>query len=124
MLIHKTYYTEVDPTDVQLTLLKKHVGCARFAYNWGVAEARRLYEEENIYSSGYDLNKRFNAIKKEQFPWTSELSSRATKNPLLNVGVAYKNFFASVSGKRKGAFVGPPTFKKKGSCENSVRVVR
>ncbi|SHH29474.1 Helix-turn-helix domain-containing protein, partial [Thermosyntropha lipolytica DSM 11003] len=46
MLVNKAYRYELKPNQEQLTLLKKHAGCARFAWNWGLAERIRLWEEE------------------------------------------------------------------------------
>ena len=37
MLILKAYKTELDPNNVQHTLLAKHAGAARFTWNWFAA---------------------------------------------------------------------------------------
>lgn len=37
MNITKSYKVELDPNNKQRTLLVKHAGVARFAYNWGLA---------------------------------------------------------------------------------------
>lgn len=34
--IHRAYKTELAPNQEQLGMLRKHVGAARFAYNWGL----------------------------------------------------------------------------------------
>jgi putative transposase len=34
MLILRAYKTELDPNNVQCTLLAKHAGAARFTWNW------------------------------------------------------------------------------------------
>ncbi|MHA2406687.1 MAG: helix-turn-helix domain-containing protein [Candidatus Hermodarchaeia archaeon] len=34
--IHRGYKTELKLNKVQQTLCRKHAGCARFAYNWGL----------------------------------------------------------------------------------------
>lgn len=37
MLTHQAYRYELKPNNKQRTLLAKHAGAARFAYNWGLA---------------------------------------------------------------------------------------
>jgi transposase len=37
-LIYKSYKVELDPTNVQITRMKKNIGAARFAYNWGLSK--------------------------------------------------------------------------------------
>ncbi|HBT47262.1 MAG TPA: hypothetical protein DEA73_05200 [Peptococcaceae bacterium] len=44
MLVNKAYRYELKPNKNQLELLNKHTGCARFAWNWGLAERERLWE--------------------------------------------------------------------------------
>jgi putative transposase len=39
MLVQQAYRYELKPNNKQRTLLAKHAGCARFAYNWGVSWA-------------------------------------------------------------------------------------
>jgi putative transposase len=55
------------------TYFRRACGIRRFAYNWALTESKRLHEAEEK-TSGYDLVKRFNAIKAERFPWTGEVS--------------------------------------------------
>jgi hypothetical protein len=49
--------------------LSKCFGVSRFAYNLAIDECKRLYEAGEKCPSGYDLSKRFNAIKRDKFPW-------------------------------------------------------
>ncbi|MBU3934170.1 MAG: helix-turn-helix domain-containing protein, partial [Candidatus Omnitrophica bacterium] len=37
MLVQQAYRYELKPNNKQRTLLAKHAGTARFAYNWGLA---------------------------------------------------------------------------------------
>jgi putative transposase len=45
MIIYRAYRYELDPNNIQRTLLHKHAGVARFAYNWGFKRRIRLYKE-------------------------------------------------------------------------------
>jgi len=112
---------ELKPNNRQRTYFAKAAGVARFAYNWGLAEWNRLYEEnkrlekENQTSiSGMMLKKKFNAIKKEQYPWVQEVTKYAAQQPFLDLQKAFKSFFTK-KAKR-------PKFKKKGRCFDSFYV--
>jgi len=45
MLIQQAYRYELKPNNKQRTLLAKHAGAARFAYNWGLARRIKEYKE-------------------------------------------------------------------------------
>ena len=103
----------LDPTEAQTTALFKAAGCARFAYNWGLAEWDKQYKA-GLKPSAFGLKKQFNAIKEEQFPWIYNSPKDANQQAFTNLGTSFKNFFDSIKGKRKGRKVGYPKFKKKG----------
>lgn len=85
--------------------MKKSCGVARFVYNWGLAEWERQYKtgEKPNYLK---LKKQFNGIKKDEFPFTCEVSKCCAETAFTNLGKAYKNFFA-----KRAKY---PKFKKKG----------
>ena len=93
------------PNKEQEILLKKSCGVARFAYNWGLATREEKYKNGEKFSA-FDLKKLFNSVKKTDFPFVCAVSKCASEDALLNLGVAYTNFF-----KKKAKH---PTFKKKG----------
>jgi putative transposase len=53
------------------------------------------------------------AKKTEERSWLSDVSNIPLQQSVADLGVAYKNFFDSIKGKRKGKKVGSPNFKKK-----------
>jgi putative transposase len=53
------------------------------------------------------------AKKTDERKWLSEVSNIPLQQSVADLGVAYKNFFDSLKGKRKGKKVGSPKFKKK-----------
>jgi putative transposase len=53
------------------------------------------------------------AKKTVERQWLSEVSNIPLQQSVADLGVAYKNFFDSLKGKRKGKKVGRPKFKKK-----------
>lgn len=101
----------LDPNNVQATHFARAAGTARFAYNWALAEWKRQYEAwklDNSLSkpSQAALRRQLNALKREQFPWMLEVTKNAPQMAIIQLGDAFKNFFA---GRAKY-----PQFRKKG----------
>ena len=101
----------LNPNNQQSTYFFKAAGVARFAYNWGLAEWQRQYEEwkqDNRLPkpSQAALRRQLNAIKYEQFPWMLDVTKNAPQMAIIQLGEAFKHFFA---GRNKY-----PTFRKKG----------
>lgn len=59
------------------------------------------------------------AKKTEEREWLSEVSNIPLQQSIADLGVAYKNFFESLNGKRKGIKVKPPRFKKKDNHQSA-----
>lgn len=83
---------ELKPNNKAKTHFKKAFGCARLAYNWALAKWEENYRQ-GVKASIYDIRKEFNAIKKEQYPFTYEVSAYATHQPFLNLDKAFKKLF-------------------------------
>ena len=92
----------------QKTHFRKAMGCARFAYNWGLAEWQRRYKAGEKVSY-HELKKEFNAIKREQFPFVLEVTKYAVQQPFRNLQKAFDKFFADL----KKGMVSYPQFKCK-----------
>lgn len=56
------------------------------------------------------------------FPWFSGLNSYAASSGFDDADIAYKNYFDSLTGKRKGRKMGRPKFKKKGRSTDSYKI--
>ena len=102
ILSHKI---RIYPNHEQEQFLNKSCGVARFAYNWGLAEWQNRYKNGEK-PDWFKINKLFNSIKYEQFPFVCEVSNCCAQGAFLNLGKAYKNFF-----NRRAKY---PKFKKKG----------
>ena len=107
-MISIAHKIELKPNNKQKTYFRKAFGCARLAYNWGLAEWKRMYEAGEK-PNGREIRKRFNAIKKEQFPFTYEVTKCATDQPFVNLQSAFDKFFDNL----KKGMVSYPQFKKK-----------
>ena len=102
ILSHKI---RIYPNREQEQFLKKSCGVARFAYNWGLAEWQKRYENGEK-PNHLKLKKQFNGIKQVEFPFVCEVSKCCSETAFANLGKAYKNFF-----DRRAKY---PKFKKKG----------
>lgn len=108
ILAHKI---ALDLNNTEASYLIKACGVARFAYNWGLAEWQKQYEERKEdptkpHPSEAALRRLLNSIKREQFPWMLEVTKNAPQMAIMQLGGAFKNFFA---GKNKY-----PRFRVKG----------
>ncbi|NQT45942.1 MAG: IS200/IS605 family element transposase accessory protein TnpB [Candidatus Omnitrophica bacterium] len=110
MLVHQSYRYELKPNNKQMTLLAKHAGCARFAYNWGLSLRIEEYKLTKKSSNAIAQHKQLNLLKKTQFPWMYEVSKCAPQEALRDLDKAFNNFYRGLKSKRK---VGHPKFRKK-----------
>jgi putative transposase len=88
-------------------------------------DALALCKASDKLPSNGDLQKLLitQAKKTEERRWLSEVSAIPLQQSIADLGVAYKNFFDSLKGKRKGRKLGSPRFKKKNS-QQSARLTR
>ena len=125
MKVTRGYKTELDLNNEQRTACLKHTGCARFAYNWGLARAIAAYRATGRRPNAMQLHRELNALKKTDFPWMYEVSKCAMQEALRDLENAYKHFFRKIKLKKVGTFKGKagyPTFKKKSQAIGSFRL--
>lgn len=117
--MQRAHKIRLNPTPEQAQWLLQACGVARFAFNWGLAEWKRQYEAGEK-PSAYNLKQQFNAIRREQFPWSYDVSKNAVDTGFLNLDAAFKNFFRSC--KNGDAKKGYPRFKSKRRSRKSFRM--
>ncbi|QLE57853.1 RNA-guided endonuclease TnpB family protein [Nostoc sp. TCL26-01] len=105
------------PTDQQQRSLAQLFGCVRVVWN----DALAICKQSEKLPSNNDLQKLVitQAKKTESRAWLGEVSNIPLQQSIADLGVAYKNFFESLKGKRKGKKVGTPRFKKKTSQQSA-----
>ncbi|WP_293070052.1 RNA-guided endonuclease TnpB family protein [Okeania sp. SIO2B3] len=103
----KSIKTKLKLNNKQKTILAKHAGVARHAYNWGLATCIKEYEETKKRPSAITLHKRLVAEVKSINPWYYEVSKCAPQQALRDLERAFKNFLTIPER-------GFPVFKKKG----------
>ncbi|MBW4554123.1 MAG: transposase [Aphanocapsa sp. GSE-SYN-MK-11-07L] len=98
------------PTDQQKVSLAQLFGCCRVAWNDALTFCKQA-EKLPGYSV---LSARLTQLKQTcEREWLKEVSSVPLQQSLRDLDVAYRNFFNSLKGKRKGTLAKPPKFKKK-----------
>ena len=107
------FKTELKLNNRQRTMLAKHCGVARHAWNWGLAltknilDNNREHPQDKVkFPNAVDLHKLLVAMVKPECPWYYEVSKCAPQYALRQLSEAWKQAFKKVKK--------PPRFKKKG----------
>jgi putative transposase len=122
--VHARYRYRMYPTAGQEQMLARTFGCARVVFN----DALRLRAEafrrgEKLSDSQVQTRVITLAKKTPDREWLGEVASVALVQACHDTRRAYRNWFDSLSGKRKGRKLGRPQFRKK-SSRQSVRLTR
>ncbi|GBF80465.1 transposase, IS605 OrfB family protein [Aphanothece sacrum FPU1] len=95
-------------------------GCCRVVWNDALAHCQQEYREGKKKPDSKQLSSRLTSLKKtEEKIWLGEVSAVPLQQSLRDLDVAFKNFFNSCTGKRKGKKVKPPKFKSRKSKQSA-----
>ena len=89
----RAHKIRLHPTPEQANYMARAAGTCRFVWNWALGEWNRQYEAGGK-PTAYKLKKQFNAIRREQYPWTWDVTKNASDQPFLDLGKAFLAFFA------------------------------
>ena len=106
--LKRAYKIEINPTDEQKSKIHQTIGVSRFIYNFYIARNKEIYEREGKFVSGMDFSKWLNneyIPNNQDKKWIKEVSSKATKQAIMNGDKAFRDFFKKAKGF--------PRFKKK-----------
>jgi putative transposase len=120
------YNYRVYPTPGQQRSLARAFGCARVVFNDGLRARQTARANGEKYLSDGELSKQVitQAKTAPQRAWLGEVSSVVLQQALADLNVAYRNFFASVTGKRKGRKVAPPRFRSRKDNRQAIRFTK
>jgi putative transposase len=103
----KAHKIRINPTAEQIEYLKRACGTRRFIYNWGREQWEKQYqaykaEQETVPEAegklkapnALALKAQFNAIRKETYPWTYDVTKCVVEGAFDDLKKAYDNFFA------------------------------
>ncbi|MDU5545499.1 MAG: transposase [Clostridium perfringens] len=106
--LKRAYKIEIDPTAEQKSKIHQTIGVSRFIYNFYIAHNKEIYDREGKFVSGMDFSKWLNneyIPNNKDMKWIKEVSSKATKQAIMNGDKAFRDFFKKAKGF--------PKFKKK-----------
>jgi putative transposase len=116
------YNYRLYPTLGQQVALARAFGCARVVFNDGLRARQEAFAAGLPYISDAELSARLTAMKKTlERAWLTEVSSVVLQQALVDLNAAYRNFFASVSGTRKGPKIAPPRFRSRKDRRQAIR---
>ncbi len=119
-ILKQRYRYRLYPTPLQAISLSQLFGCTRVVWNDALAECQRLYEEGEKYPGSAALMRTLTAAKKTtERAWLADVSSVPLQQSLRDLDVAFRNFFNSVTGKRKGPKLRMPRFKKRSNTQSA-----
>ncbi|MBB4743583.1 putative transposase [Actinoplanes octamycinicus] len=126
MVVQLRYNFRVTPDAAQRTALAQAFGCARVVFNDGLRLRQQAREAGEKYLSDGDLSKLVitQAKATEDRAWLGEVSAVVLQQALADLNIAYRNFFASVTGKRKGRKVAPPRFRSRKDSRQAIRFTK
>lgn len=106
--LKRAYKIEINPTTEQKSKIHQTIGVSRFIYNFYIAHNKEVYESKGEFISGMDFSKWLNneyIPNNQDMKWIKDVSSKATKQAIMNGDKAFKDFFKKTKGF--------PKFKKK-----------
>lgn len=119
------YRYRIEPTPAQQEMLARVFGCCRVVFN----DALRVRDEayrSGVRLSDSEIQRRVitEAKASEERGWLSEVPSVALVQSVNDSRRAWRNFFDSHAGKRRGRRVGRPRFKSRKDHRQSFRLTR
>ncbi len=118
------YRYRIYPAPRQRAALARAFGCARVVYN-DCLRLRDACHTAGEKISDTEVQRRVVTLAKQtpERAWLAEVASVALVQACQDARRAYRNWFDSLSGKRKGRKVGHPVFRRK-HHQQSIRLTR
>jgi len=119
------YNYRLYPSPGQRIALARAFGCARVVFNDGLAARQDAHQAGLPYPTDGELSARLTAAKATpERAWLGEVSAVVLQQALADLNAAYRNFFASLTGERKGRKAGLPRFRSRKDTRQTIRFTR
>ncbi|MEV0365164.1 RNA-guided endonuclease InsQ/TnpB family protein [Nocardia fusca] len=124
-MVQLRYNFRVYPTPGQRISLARAFGCARVVYNDNL-RARGQAHAAGVKLSDTDLQRLVvtEAKRAPERAWLADVSSVVLVQACQDARAAYRNWWDSLSGKRKGAKLGKPRFRSRKDNRQAIRFTR
>jgi putative transposase len=105
----------------QRAMLARTFGCVRVVWNDAVAARKAAHAAGLPYPTSATLDRTLITQAKltAERAWLAEVSTVPLQQVLRDCNAAYRNFFDSLSGKRRGPRIGPPRFKRRNGSQSA-----
>lgn len=119
------YNFRLYPNPGQKAKLAQAFGCARVVYN----DFIRLKEEAHAAGAKVSDNEALKAVvtaakRTSERAWLAEVSNVVLQQSARDAMAAYRNFFASIAGRRKGRKMNAPRFRSRKDSRQVIRFTR
>jgi putative transposase len=120
------YNFRLYPDAGQRVALARAFGCARVVFNDALTTRRLAHRNGLPPMSDAELSKLVitQAKKTPERVWLGEVSAVVLQQALADLSAAYRNFFASVTGRRKGPRLAPPRYRSRKDNRQAIRFTR
>jgi putative transposase len=116
------YNYRLYPAPAQRAALARAFGCARVVFNDGLRIRQQAHAAGLPYVTDAELSARLTRVKAApERAWLGEVSAVVLQQALADLNAAYRNFFASLNGQRKGRTIGPPKFRSRKDHRQAAR---
>lgn len=117
------YSFRLYPDAAQQASLARAFGCARVVFNDAVRAREDARTAGRPFPTAGQLSRKLitEAKRTKERSWLGEVSAVVLQQSLRDAETAYRNFFASLGGTRKGRKLGAPRFKSRKDARQSIR---
>ncbi len=123
--VQRRYRYRINPTPDQIAGLARVFGCCRVVFNDALRVRQEAYNAGVTLSDSEIQRQVITVAKKtEQRAWLADVSSVALVQSVNDSRLAFRNFFASCTGQRRGRKAGRPRMKSKRDSRQSFRLAR
>jgi putative transposase len=126
MGVRLRYNYRLYPASGQRIALAQAFGCARVVFNDGLRLRQSAHQAGRPYITDTSLQKQVITTAKQtpERAWLSKVSSVVLIQALADLHVAYRNFFASITGQWNGPRIAPPRFRSRKDHRQTIRLTR
>ncbi len=120
------YNFRLHPTVGQQAALARTFGCARVVYNDALRIRKDAHAAGLPFPRSGDLAKRLITLAKQtpERAWLANAPVGVMQQALRDLDAAYRNFFDSLSGNRRGPKIGEPQFRSRRDNRQTARYTR
>lgn len=115
------YRYRLEPTTAQKQALARTFGCVRVVWNDALALSSKLYAEGQKYPGAAGLQKLVITEGKQtaERQWLADVFSHALQQSVRDLDRAFRNWWSSLKGTRKGPKIKAPRFKKRSNAQSA-----